>query len=166
MCKRVESKKTAVFELEPDGFSIHTFELSMRLTKHEYHQIKDTLYRNQKKTKKINFYEEYNGHYYYSRYQERGLRIYLEHNESENGFDTFFVRMIVNPRMLIELGCSYLGILPPEKSSIKKIKIAFEELFEETVFDNDITNYYLSRLDLCTNIRCDNNRLFRELGLV
>lgn len=30
-------------------------------------------------------------------------------------------------------------------------------------FDNDMGNYYLSRVDLCTNIRCSSNRLFREL---
>lgn len=163
MCKRVESKKTAVFELEPDGFSGHTFELSRQLTKAEYHRIKDTLYHDQKETKRIIIYRESKGHYYCSKYKKQGIRTFLEHNESENGFDTFFVRMIVNPRMLIEPGCSYFGILPPEKSSIKKIKVAFEELFKETVFDNDITSYYLSRLDLCTNIRCNNNRLFREL---
>lgn len=87
----------------------------------------------------------------------------MKHNESESGFDTYYVRMTVNPRVLIEPGCSYLGILPPEKSSIKKIKVAFQKLFKGTIFDNDITNYYLSRSDLCTNIRCDNNKLFREL---
>lgn len=163
MCKRVESKKTAVFELESDRFSMHTFELSKQLTKHEYHEMKDTLYRNQKKLKEVFIYEVYKGHHHCSKYKEQGIRIYLEHNESENGFDTYFVRMIVNPRMLIEPGCSYLGILPPEKSRIEQIKMAFKKLFKGTVFDNDITSYYLSRLDLCTNIRCDNNRLFREL---
>ena len=91
------------------------------------------------------------------------MRVYLEHNESESGYDTYFVRMVVNPRVLIEPGCSYLGILPPEKSSIKKIEAAFRGVFKDTIFNNDITSYYLSRLDLCTNIHCDNNRLFREL---
>ena len=163
MSKRVESNRTAVFELEPDGFSIHTFELSMKLTKHEYRHMKDTLYRSQEGNKKAIIYREYRGHHYCRKYEKAGVRIYLEHNENESGFDTYFVRMAVNPRVLIDPGCSYLGILPPEKSSIKKIKVAFQELFEGTIFDNDITNYYLSRLDLCTNIRCDNNRLFREL---
>ena len=163
MSKRVESNRTAVFELEPDGFSIHTFELAQKLTKHEYHQMKDALYRSQEGKKKAIIYQEHKGHHYCRKYEKAGVRIYLEHNESKSGFDTYFVRMVVNPRVLIDPGCSYLGILPPEKSSIKKIKVAFQELFEGTIFDNDITSYYLSRLDLCTNIRCDNNRLFREL---
>lgn len=163
MSKRVESHRTAVFELEPDGFAIHTFELSKKLTRHEYRRIKDTLYRSQEGTKKVIIYREYKGCYCCMRYKDNGVRIYLKQKESESGFDTYFVRMAVNPRVLIDPGCSYLGILSPEKSSIKKIKVAFKELFEGTLFDNDITNYYLSRLDLCTNIHCDNNKLFREL---
>lgn len=163
MSKRVELKKTAVFECQPDGFSIHTFELSKQLTKYEYRQIKDTLYRIQKEDRRSYIYREFKGYYYCKRYEKAGVRIYLEHNESENGFDTYFIRMIVNPRKLIEPECSYLGILPPEESSIKEIEKAFRRLFKGTVFDNDITSYYLSRTDLCTNIRCDTNRLFREL---
>lgn len=163
MSKRVESKKTAVFECQPDGFSIHTFELSKQLTKYEYHQIKDTLYRIQKEDRRSYIYREFKGYYYCKRYEKAGVRIYLEHNESESGFDTYFIRMIVNSRRLIEPECSYLGILPPEESSIKEIKKAFKKLFAGTAFDNDVTGYYLSRVDLCTNICCDTNKLFREL---
>lgn len=65
--------------------------------------------------------------------------------------------------MLIEPGCSYLGILPPEKSSIKKLRGSFSKLFDGTVFDNSIENYYISRVDLCTNIRCGSSKVFREL---
>lgn len=164
MSKRRESKKTAVFELEPDGFSIHTFELSKRLTRYEYHWIKDKLYRSQeKKNGKAEIYKLDNGSHCYTKFKENGVRIYLEHNRSEDAFESYFVRMVINPRVLIEPGCSYLGILPQKKSSIKKLRRSFKELFEGTVFDNDIESYYLSRLDLCTNIRCSNNRLFREL---
>lgn len=49
MSKRTELKKTAVFELEPDGFSIHTFELSKRLTMYEFQQMKSKLYQEQEK---------------------------------------------------------------------------------------------------------------------
>ena len=163
MSKRTESKKTAVFELEPDGFSIHTFELSKRLTGHEYHQMKDGLYRSQMGEKEIVIYQEFKGRHCCGKFGKYGVRIFLEHNQGENGADTYYVRMVVNPRVLIKPGCSYLGILPPDESSIKKLKKAFSKRFDNTVFDNDINNYYLSRLDLCTNIHCDNNRLFREL---
>ncbi len=163
MSKRIESKKTAVFELETDRFSSHTFELSMRLTRHEYHQMKDTIYRSQEGKKNTVIYQEHKGRYCCMKYGKHGVRIYLEHNQGESGFDIYYVRMIINPRVLIEPGCSYLGILPPEESSIRELEKAFKKLFAKTVFDNDINHYYLSRLDLCVNIRCDNNRLFREL---
>jgi len=158
MSKRKETKKTAVFELEPDGFSIHTFELSKRLTKHEYYHMKEDLY-----NPKIAIYQEYPGHHCCRRYVKHGVRIYLEQNQTKDGVDLYYVRMIINPRVLIEPKSSYLGILPPEQSSIKKLRKALGELFKESVFDEKIENYYLSQADLCTNIRCDSNRLFREL---
>lgn len=165
MSKRIESKKTAVFTLGPDGFSSHTFELSKRLTKHEYHHMKDKLYRLQEQPGEGQWiYQEKKGLHHCIRFRKYGIRtITFEHIKSKAEFDLYYLRMIVNPRLLIEPGCSYLGILPPEKSSIEKLQKAFRKLFENTIFDNDINNYYLSRLDLCTNIRCDNTSLFREL---
>lgn len=165
MSKRIESKKTAVFNLEPDGFSIHTFELSQKLSKKQYHQMKDELYCLQEQPgEKQWIYQERKGLHNCIRFRKCGIRaIILEHTTSENRCDLYYLRMIVNPRMLIEPGCSYLGILPPKESSIKELKKAFKERLKDTVFDNDINHYYLSRLDLCTNIRCDNNALFRKL---
>lgn len=165
MSKRIESKKTAVFDLWHDGFSTHTFELSRKLTKKQYHQIKDKLYRLQEQPEEEQWiYREKKGLHYCIRFRKYGIRtISFEHTKSEDQFDLYYLRMIVNPRLLIEPGCSYLGILPPEEASIKKLHKTFKKLFEDTVFDNDINHYYLSRLDLCTNIRCDNNSLFREL---
>lgn len=165
MSKRTELKKTAVFELEPDGFSIHTFELSKRLTMHEFQQMKSKLYQEQEKSKGKRFIYEDDarpGTYHCTAYSKKGVRITLEHNRMESGTDTYYVRMIINPRVLIEPGCSYLGILPPEESSIEKLGKTFKKLFSKSVFDNDINSYYISRLDLCTNIRCGNNKLFRE----
>lgn len=165
MSKRIESKKTAVFELEPDGFSIHTFELSQKLTQKQYHQMKDKLYQLQEQPgEKQWIYQEKKGLHCCIRFRKRGIRtIIFEHTKSENQFDLYYLRMIVNPRVLIELGCSYLGILPPNESSIKKLQKAFKKRFENTVFDDNINHYYITRLDLCTNIRCENKSLFREL---
>lgn len=165
MSKRTESKRTAVFELEPDRFSIHTFELSKRLTKCEFRQMKDNLYQKQEesKGKQVIYKDVRPGIYHCTAYCKKGVRITLKHNRVENGMDTYYVRIIVNPRVLIEPGCSYLGILPPEESSIKCLKKAFKKLFDGTIFDNDINSYYISRLDLCTNIHCGSNKLFREL---
>lgn len=71
--------------------------------------------------------------------------------------------MVVNPRKLIDPESGYLGILPPQKQSIAELDKSFRQLFKGTPFPCDISQYYLSRIDLCTNLRCDNNRVFREL---
>ncbi len=163
MCKRKETTKTSYFTLEPDGFSIHTFELSRQLTPSEYYSIKNSLYNQQEKSedKSWMYQDKYKNHIC-TLYKEYGIRIKLEYNQGRD-MDTYFIRIIVNPRKLIDPKSSYIGILPPKESSIKKLKKEFTRLFEGTAFDNDINNYQLTRVDLCTNIRCDNKKLFREL---
>lgn len=162
MSKKVVRHKTAKFTLEPDGFSIHTIELSMELTYREFYEIKDRLYRQQKNEKGGWIYPDGWGNHICAYYKDYGIRITLEHNSSES-IETYYVRMVVNPRKLIDPGASYIGILSPEESSVKKLKKAFAKLFKDTSFENDINAYQLTRVDLCTNIRCNSNRLFREL---
>lgn len=168
MSKRVVRERIAMFVLALDGFSIHTFELTYRLTAHEYRHTRDYLFDfqkylnlNQKVYKDKSWFgngERYNC----TLFQEYGVRISLEKN-CNGGIDTFYLRMVINPRKLIEPDCSYLGILPPEKSSVKAVSKAFQGLFESLELPRDINDYQLSRIDLCTNIRCDNKKLFREL---
>ena len=162
MSKKIVKRKTAKFTLEPDGFSIHTIELSMEISYREFHTIKDQLYRQQESRKGSWIYPDNWGNHICTYYKDYGVRITLEHNGSEK-IDTYFIRMVVNPRKLIDPRASYIGILPPEKYSVKKLKKAFAKLFQNTVFENNINAYHLARVDLCTNIRCDSNRLFREL---
>lgn len=150
--------------LEPDGFSIHTFELSKKLNATEYYDIKDTLYHQQKQSGgKPWIYQDGYGDHICLLFSSHGINsIKLEHNSSE-GMDAYYLRMVVNPRKLIDPKSSYIGILPPEKSSITALHKAFAKLFKGTVFENNINAYQLARADLCTNIRCDNKKLFREL---
>ena len=42
--KKVRKHRRAEITLEPDGFSIHTFELSMKLSKSEWKKCKQRLY--------------------------------------------------------------------------------------------------------------------------
>lgn len=133
MSKKKTQTKRAAFTLEPDGFSIHTFELSRRMTHREYHSMKDKLYRKQEQSAKRGWlYRDDYGNHICTLYAEHGIRsITLEHNQKA---ETYFVRIVVNPRKLIEPECSYIGILPPEESSVKKLKKALTELFKNTVF--------------------------------
>ncbi|MGO5027832.1 hypothetical protein [Candidatus Agathobaculum pullicola] len=162
--KKIRKHKQAKIILEPDGFSIHTFELSMKLSKSEWKQIKHALY-NERQGEGGNwiYQDKQSGHYICTRYTDAGIRIRLEHNDTGKGESTHFIRMIVNPRKLIYPQSEYLGILPPDEDSIELLEKAFQHLFRHTPFDNNIHRYYLSRVDLCTNIRCSNKKVFREL---
>lgn len=162
MSKPVVSRKQTTLNLEPDGFSVHTFELSQKLTKSEWKSIKNKLYKlnlESSKPKAVTYpaFKSSDDHIC-SAYSKHGIRIRLEHR---NEFR--YIRIIVNPRRLIDPDSSYLGILPPNDKAIKKLEKAFRKLFNETPIENDITKYYLSRVDLCVNIRCSNQRVFREL---
>lgn len=161
MSKKIVKHKTARFTLEPDGFSIHTFELSRKLKPTEYYAIKDQLYCQQEQSDgRVWIHKDNYGNHVCSLYSCYGIGLKLENNRAA---DTYFVRIVVNPRKLINPKSSYIGILPPEKSSVKELKKAFAKLFKDTAFENDINVYQLTRADLCTNIRCDNKKLFREL---
>jgi len=162
MTKPVVRHKKTTLALEPDGFSIHTFEISRKLTEHEWTSVKSALYdqNTEPSNPKAVTYPDPNfseDHICFA-YSKHGIRIRLEHRK-----DFHYIRMIVNPRRLIDPDSSYLGILPPSDESIDKLEKAFRKLFNETTIENDITKYYLSRVDLCVNIRCSNRRVFREL---
>lgn len=163
--KKIRKHKQAKIILEPDGFSIHTFELSMKLSKSEWKRIKHALYdeRQEKSGEHWIYQDKQSGHYICTRYADAGIRIRLEHNDTGKGESTHFIRMIVNPRKLIYPQSGYLGILPPEEDSIELLEKAFRHLFQHTPFDNNMRRYYLTRVDLCTNIRCGNKKVFREL---
>lgn len=164
MSKQVIQHKKAQFKLEPDGFSIHTFELSRRMTRHEWHAIKDKLYEEQKQRGEgegIRIYKEAKGCYQVTLYQRFGVRVKLQHCDT-GSHDAFYVHMIITPRKLIDPESSYLGILPPKKSSIERLQKAFAELFRDSIFENEMEQYQLRRVDLCVNIRCNHKKILRE----
>ena len=164
MSKKVKKRKTAQIILEPDGFSIHTFELSMKLSKSEWKKCKQRLYADQEEAGEHWIYlDKQSGHYICTRYADAGIRIRLERNDTGKDKSTHFIRMIVNPRKLVYPQSGYLGILPPEEDSIELLEKTFRHLFRKAPFENDMRRYYLTRVDLCTNIRCDNKKVFREL---
>ena len=181
--RKIIKHKTATFNLEPDGFSIHTFSLSRQLTQSEYHALKKNLYRDYPGTYKTDSKGEDGTVYifhncrYFNRY---GVRIrlmkccfvdqkdstpYDDEDDSHDTFSKYFLKMTINPRRLIEPidEYHYLGILQPTQESVDRVVEVFRRLFWQTIFENDIDQYKLSRIDFCTNIRCDNKNLFREL---
>ncbi len=160
--RKIVTKK-ARFMLEADGFSIHTFEISRKLTKSEWNYCKGKLYDQSKVSSKICIYQESKGVHRVSQYEKYGLRITLEHAHDQEDSRGYYVRMVVNPRKVIDPGASYIGIFPPERSSITELQASFHALLAQSAFNDQLDDYYLSRVDLCVNIRCDHKKIFREV---
>lgn len=161
-------QRKASFTLNRDGYSIHTFELSRQYTQRSWNAIKDRLYREleQRETGEqawIYAVSKKRNRYQCTRYARHGVRIELEHNTNTAGPETFFIRMTINPRKLLEPESSYLGILPPTKDAAEAVAKAFRKLLKHTPFDCELDDYYLTRVDLCANLQCDNGKIFREV---
>ena len=147
--------KTAAFTLEQDGFSLHTFEISYAFNWENYQQIMYYL-----KERADNWYRCKNGTLCFYCFSKYGVRINLTAGASKHNPTMY---MIINPRKMLDPDSSYLGILAPEKASIKKIDKRFTQLFENTPIPCKINQYLLNRVDLCVNMRIDNKKIFREL---
>lgn len=168
MGKKISKLCEAIFVSLSELFSIHTFEVFARLTAREYTRIKNNLFNIQNEQKlKGGIYKEksWKGkgeRYRCSIFKKSGIRITLEKNCNKE-MEFYIIRIIVNPRKLIDPHCPPVGIFIPEKANIKKVAEAFNEVLKDTDIPNDLNWYKLSRIDRCVNIYCDNQRLFREL---
>lgn len=165
---RKEKHRTARFELEPDGFSIHTFELWRQLTHEKYQEIREYLYSMNDQEKKPCTYPNAQENIVCRAFSENGIGITLEgtnHDADKNDskYCCYGLRIFVSPRRLLEPETSYLGILEPEETSVDTLKEKFKELFSGTPIPKKLKKYTATRVDLCTNIRCDNKKLFREM---
>ena len=165
MGKKTRKTKKAELQLEPDGYSIHTLELSQQVSKQKWNWMKEKLYKKQRKGGAVYIYQnrERAGQYICIQYAYAGIRVLLEKFSVGEGAERFFARMVINPRKLIYPQSGYLGILPNEEESVELLGKAFHEVLKNSPFDDKISRYYLSRVDLCTNIRCNNKKVFREL---
>ena len=85
MSKKTLKRKKVQIHLEPDGFSIHTFELSIEVSKSEWHNCKDWLYTEQEKSNQIWIYSDKacKGVYICTKYADIGIRIRLEHTSGK-----------------------------------------------------------------------------------
>lgn len=71
--------------------------------------------------------------------------------------------MIVNPHKLIYPKSGYLGILPSTEESLELLEKTFYSVLKKSPFERNMSRHYLTRVDLCTNIHCDRQDVFREL---
>ena len=102
------------FQLEPDGFSIHTLEIVKKLSNKEYKRIRDSIYQ---KCPKGEMYSDRGWQGEGERYRckwfwREGLRINLEKNVHKQ-VSTCYLRIAVNPRKLIDPSSSYTLLTEP-----------------------------------------------------
>lgn len=157
-------RNAGTFRIEPDGFSIHTFELSKKVTNNDYKRMRDRLYCQRPKG---DIYRDRawqgEGERHRCRwFQRNGLRISLE-KDVHGHISTCYLRVVVNPRKLIDPNSSYLGILPPTEGSVQDVSKMFFAVLRDSGLPCVLDAYQLSRVDLCVNIRCDSTALFKEL---
>ena len=149
-------KNAGTFRIEPDGFSIHTFELSKKVTNNDYKRMRDRLYCQRPKGE---IYRDRacqgEGERHRCRwFQRNGLRISLE-KDVHGQISTCYLRIAVNPRKLIDPNSSYLGILPPTEESVQDVFKMFFVVLKDSGLPCVLDAYQLSRVDLCVNIRCN-----------
>ena len=134
-------RKTAKFELEPDGFSIHTFELSCQIKGKQYREIKEYLYSLNATEGEIVTFKECDGIHRCIAFSDYGLNITLVKNDSDHGYQGHYIRIFVSPRRLLDPDADYLGILKPKKKTVDQIAERMEELFKNTPIPSDIDDY-------------------------
>ena len=157
-------KNAGTFRIEPDGFSIHTFELSKKVTNNDYKRMRDRLYCQRPKGEiyRDRAWQGEGERHRCRWFQRNGLRISLE-KDVHGHISTCYLRVAVNPRKLIDPNSSYLGILPPTEESVQDVSKMFFVVLKDSGLPCVLGAYQLSRVDLCVNIRCDSTALFKEL---
>ena len=156
-------KNAGTFRIEPDGFSIHTFELSKKVTNNDYKRMRDRLYCQRPKGEiyRDRAWQGEGERHRCRWFQQSGLRISLE-KDVHGQISTCYLRIAVNPRKLIGPNSSYLGILPPTEESVQDVSKMFFVVLKDSGLPCVLDAYQLSRVDLCVNIRCDSTALFKE----
>lgn len=157
-------KNAGTFRIEPNGFSIHTFELSKKVTNNDYKRMRDRLYCQRPKGEiyRDRAWQGEGERHRCRWFQQNGLRISLE-KDVHGHISTCYLRVAVNPRKLIDQNSSYLGILPPTEESVQDVSKMFFVVLKDSGLPCVLDAYQLSRVDLCVNIRCDSTALFKEL---
>lgn len=142
-----------------DGFSFHTFELKHYTSKiEEFDQIFKRL---KQASKKDQFYEltEYDTECYFCGLLcDYGIRIYLTKLK-----EWYTIKLVINPRRLIDPKSSYLGIMLLDEKSLDTMEHRFTDLMRNLKLPEFIDDWSLTRIDLCVNFLFDRKKLPRQI---
>lgn len=119
-------KISGKFQLEPDGFSIHTFEVTKKLSGKEYRKLVDETYCRcpPGQIYRDKTWQGAGERHRCKWFQREGLRISFE-QDIHHQVVSCRLRIAVNPRKLIDPNSSYVGILPPTEESVGAVSKAF-----------------------------------------
>lgn len=155
-------------KLTSEGFSYHTFELKYNPSRSAFrkilHHLRNISNHNQ-------FYPIYQCGsqqcgircYFCGVLLKSGIRIYLTETDHRN-----VVKLIVNPRKVIDPWSSYLGTMPPDSQSLEQLEFGFTDCMRKVHLPEFLDNWKLSRIDLCVNLQWNKKKgpctLIRMLG--
>lgn len=137
-------------KLASDGFSYHTFELRRNPPDHKFWKVFQSL---KEQSQHKEFYSFASNCYYCGILRRCGILIYLTKTEHQN-----VVKLVVNPRRLLDPDASYLGIMPPGADAFEQMEQDFTDCMRKVGLPDFLEDWTLSRLDLCVNIICNKKK--------
>ena len=72
------------------------------------------------------------------------------------------IKAIVNPRKVLDPGCSYLGIAPTDEESLDQFQDEFTTLMRQHDLPEFLDDWTLTRLDPCVNLQMNKKKSARE----
>lgn len=149
-----------------EGFSFHTLELTYICDVFKFDAIKKRLKQVGKKDQFYPLPKYETDCFCCTAYSEHGIRFYLT-----RGTDSWtnIVKIVLNPRRLVEPQCSYLGIMLSDEKSLDEMEHCFTDIMRKinspksSELPECIDEWNLSRIDLCVNFQFDRKKLPQQL---
>lgn len=149
-------------QLTPDGYSIHTFALRCVCSRTEWENAKKQQYDNAKSRRKNEMFSISDQVWCCTRFKKQGVRIYfVRHHKGVNTW--YSVKLVMNPRKLIDAESSYLGIMPTDESSFEILSERFSDIMRSAGLPEFLDDWLPVRVDLCANIAFNKEKVAQEL---
>ena len=103
MGKKICQRKKASITLEPDCYSIHTFEAPLKVSKFEFNRVKGGLYQSQKGDHANYIYPDRDckGHHVCTKFANDDIRIRLEENKLNREATGYYIRLARGQQELV-----------------------------------------------------------------
>lgn len=152
-----------------DGYSFHTLELKAHPDSESFHDVLELLYKAAKKSKDSRYttypLKEYESEtlkpHCSTMLSPHGILLYLTERIKDD-WHKYTIKAIVNPRKVLDPGCSYLGIAPTDVESLDQFQDEFTSLMRRYDLPEFLDEWTMTRLDLCVNLQLNKKKSARE----